>query len=192
MANLLLFHHAQGLTPGVLAFADQIRLAGHTVHVPDLYEGRRFDTLSSGVEHAAKIRLDVIVERGVQAARMLPARLVYAGFSLGVLPAQKLAQTRQNAAGALFFSACAPVAAFGSPWPRDVPVQVHAMESDKLFVEEGDLNAARALVASAENGELFLYPGDQHLFADSNLPSYDEEAAALLTSRAIRFLDATR
>ena len=42
---------------------------------------------------------DEIIGRGEQAANELPNELVYAGFSLGVVPAQKLAQTRPGARG---------------------------------------------------------------------------------------------
>ena len=62
------------------------------------------------------------------------------------------------------------------------------MEKDPFFIEEGDIDAARALVAEAEQAELFLYPGEQHLFADSSLPSFDADAAALLTRRVLDFL----
>ncbi|HXH83593.1 MAG TPA: dienelactone hydrolase family protein [Candidatus Tectomicrobia bacterium] len=187
MAEVLLFHHAQGLTPGLRAFADELAGAGHLVHAPDLYEGRTFSTLEEGVAHAEQIGFAEIVERGVRAAEGLPDELVYAGFSLGVLPAQKLAQTRAGARGALLVHSCVPVAEFGS-WPPGVPVQVHAMERDPFFTEEGDLDAARALVESVGDAELFLYPGEQHLFADPTLPSYDPAAAALLTRRVLDFL----
>jgi dienelactone hydrolase len=129
-----------------------------------------------------------VIERGVRAVEGLPAALVYAGFSLGVLPAQKLAQTQAGARGALLCDACVPVSEFGPAWPDGVPVQVHAMDADPLFVGEGDIDAARALVAEAADAELFLYPGDQHLFADSSLPSYDADAAALLSRRVLDFL----
>lgn len=190
MAEILLFHHAQGLTPGVSAFADELRRAGHTVHTPDLFEGRTFDTVQEGVEHAEQVGFGELLERGVRAADDLPAELVYAGFSLGVMPAQQLAQTRAGARGALLFHSCVPVSEFSPAWPDEVPVQVHAMEADPFFVEEGDVDAARALVAAASNAELFLYPGDQHLFADSSLASYDPDAAALLTRRVLDFLGA--
>jgi hypothetical protein len=45
------------------------------------------------------------------------------------------------------------------------------MDADPIFVEEGDLEAARELVESVDSAELFLYPGDQHLFADRSLPA---------------------
>ncbi|MFF1481138.1 dienelactone hydrolase family protein [Streptomyces sp. NPDC058301] len=189
MAEVLLFHHAQGLTPGVRAFAESLRAAGHTVHVPDLYEGRVFDDLEDGAAHAQESGFGSIVARGRAAAEGLPEALVYAGFSLGVLPAQSLAQTRPGARGALLFHSCVPVTEFGDAWPQGVPVQVHGMDGDAYFVDEGDIDAARALVASAPDAELFLYPGKQHLFADSSLPSYTEEAAALVTRRALAFLD---
>ena len=189
MAEVVLFHHAQGLTPGVAAFADELRRAGHTVHAPDLYDGRTFATLEEGLAYAEEIGFDEVTERGVQAAEALPAELVYAGFSLGLGPAQRLAQTRPGARGALLFYACLPVSEFGPSWPAGVPVQIHAMESDPEFDNGWDLPAARALVEEAEDGELFLYPGDQHLFADSSLPSYDADAAALLGQRVLDFLD---
>ncbi|MFF2127269.1 dienelactone hydrolase family protein [Streptomyces olivochromogenes] len=190
MAEVLLFHHAQGLTSGVHAFAESLREAGHAVHVPDLYEGRVFENLEEGGAHAQGIGFGTLVERGRAAAAELPAELVYAGFSLGVLPAQYLAQNRTGAKGALLFHSCVPASEFGGGWPRQVPVQIHGMEADEYFAGEGDFDAARALVESAPDAaELFLYPGKQHLFADNSLPSYDEHAATLLTRRALVFLD---
>ena len=189
MAEILLFHHAQGLTRGVVAFADELRRAGHTVHTPDLFDGRTFDSIEAGLGHVREVGFQDVLDRGVRAAEGLPAELVYGGFSLGVLPAQKLAQTRAGAKGALLFHACVPASEFGS-WPADVPVQVHGMDADPFFVDEGDVDAARALVEEADGAELFLYPGDAHYFADSSLPSYDEDATALLTRRVLAFLAA--
>lgn len=188
MADVLLFHHTQGLTRGISGFADQLRAAGHTVHVPDLFDGQVFATLQEGAEYAAKIGFGTVIERGQAAAAELPAELVYAGFSLGVLPAQMLAQTRPGAKGALLFEACVPISEFGGTWPPGVPVQVHGMENDEFFAGEGDINAARALVQAAPNAELFLYTGNRHLFADSSLPSYDEPSATQLTQRVLAFL----
>ena len=190
MAEVVLFHHVQGLTPGVVAFAGDLRGAGHTVHTPDLFDGRTFDTIEAGMAHATEIGSGEIGERAKRIADGLPAELVYAGFSMGVMPAQELAQTRAGARGALFFYSCMPPSEFGSPWPAGVPVQIHGMDEDPFFAGEGDINAARALVAEVEGAELFVYPGDQHLFADSSLPSYDAEAAALLTQRVLNFLSA--
>jgi dienelactone hydrolase len=191
MAEVLLFHHAQGQTPGFHAFADELRGAGHTVHTPDFFDGRTFDSIDSGLAYAKQIGFGEIVERGVRAAGGLPAELVYAGFSLGEVAAQKLAQTRPGTRGALLFYSCVPISEFGSSWPAGVPVQIHGMDADPIFVGEGDIDAARALVESAEDAELFLYPGDQHYFADSSLPSYRADAAALLRERVLDFL-ATR
>ena len=188
MAEVVLFHHAQGLTPGVNAFASELRRAGHAVHTPDLFARRTFDTVEEGVSHAEELGFGEVTERGVRAVEGLPAGLVYAGFSLGVLPAQKLAQTRPGARGALLFHSCVPVSEFSSAWPDGVPVQVHAMNADPYFAGE-DSDAARALVDLAKDAELFFYPGDQHLFADSSLPSYNPDAAALLTGRVLDFLN---
>ena len=192
MAEVLLFHHAQGLTPGVQEFAERLRAAGHTVHVPDLYDGHVFDDLEAGLGYASEVGFGTVTERGLHTVDALPEGLVYVGFSLGVMPAQMLAQTRPGAKGALFFHSCVPTAEFETPWPAGVPVQIHGMDHDELFVEEGDLDAARALVKEASDAELFLYPGDEHLFADSSLASYDADATELLTQRTLAFLAAIK
>src|SRR5581483_1975426 len=119
MTEVLLYHHVQGLTDGVRAFADELRAAGHVVHTPDMFEGRTFESIEDGI---------------------------------------------------------VPFTEFGDAWPDGVPVHIHAKENDPWFLE--DLPAAQELVASAADGELFLYPGDTHLFADASTPDYDPEAAA--------------
>ena len=191
MADVVLFHHVQGLTPGVVAFADGLRAAGHTVHTPDLFDGRTFTSLEDGMAYAGQSGFEVLLDRGVAAAEALAtAGVVYAGLSLGVMPAQKLAQTRADAGGALLLHACLPFSEFGTHWPGGVPVQVHAMDADPFFTEEGgDLDAAQALAASTDQAELFLYPGGEHLFTDSSLPAYDAAASALVLQRALGFLD---
>jgi dienelactone hydrolase len=188
MAELLLFHHAQGLTAGCLSFADELRAAGHVVHAPDLYDGKTFGDLDDGVGYAREVGFDTISERGRLAAEGLPNEIVYAGFSLGAMPAQMLAQTRPGAKGALLFHGCVPPSEFGGPWPQGVPLQIHLMEADEWALE-GDLDAARQLDETVESAELFLYPGDRHLFADSSLPDYDESAATLLMQRVLSFLE---
>jgi dienelactone hydrolase len=190
MAEVLLFHHAQGLTPGIHAFADELRAAGHTVHVPDLFEGRTFGSIDEGMAHVQEVGFDELRARGVRLANDYPDQLVYAGFSFGESIAQELAQTRPGARGALLFYSAIPITgewAFG-PWPDGVPVQIHGMDNDPIFAGEGDIDAAREIVANVKDAELFLYPGDQHYFADSSLPSYDAAATALLTSRVLEFL----
>ena len=187
MAEVVLFHHAQGQTPGVLAFADELRAAGHVVHAPDLYDGNTFDSLDDGVGYAREVGFHTILERGEEAAAKLPSEVVYGGFSLGVMPAQNLAQTRPGAKGALLFSAALPASEFGGSWPQGVPLQIHLMEADEWALE--DLPAARALVEEVDDAELFLYPGDRHLFADNSLPDYDESAATLLKQRVVAFLN---
>ena len=188
MAEVLLFHHAQGLTPGVIAFADDLRAAGHTVHTPDLYDGNTMTELTAGIAYAQQVGFDTIGERGSVVAENLPKEIVYAGISLGVMAAQELAQTRDGARGAILISGCFPPSEFGTEWPSGVPAQVHMMEQDE-WVLEGDLDAARQLADSTTGVELFLYPGDRHLFMDNSTPDYDESATTLLKQRVLAFLD---
>ena len=188
MTETLLFHHVQGLTPGVVALADALRAAGHTVHTPDLFEGHTFDSIEDGFGYAKETGFDVLGERAERAAAELPAALVYAGISFGVMSAQRLAQTREGARGALLLESFVPPSEFGTGWPQGVPAQVHGMDADPFFALEGDIDAARAFVAEVGDTELFVYPGDRHLFTDSSLPSYDADATALLTGRLLDFL----
>ena len=193
MAEVVLFHHVQGLTDGVRAFAEQLRAGGHTVHTPDLFDGERPATIEDGIALVGRIGDETIETRANEAVASVPPGVVYGGFSFGVLSAQRFAQTRPGARGALLYEACIPITgewAFG-PWPGDVPVQIHGMDKDPFFALEGDLDAARELVEAVgpKLAELFTYPGDTHLFTDSSLPSYDPAATAVVLSRSREFLD---
>jgi dienelactone hydrolase len=191
MTDVVLYHHIQGLTEGVRSFANELRQAGHTVHTPDLFDGRTFATMDEAFAFVRQSgeELDAKAEAAAQA---LPEGLVYAGMSWGVGAAQRLAQTRAGGHGALFYEACFPISgeyAFG-PWPDDLPVQIHGKADDEFFAHEGDIDAARELVATIgpDQAELFVYPGAEHLFIDSTLPTYDADAAALVTQRTLHFL----
>ena len=190
MANVVIFHHIQGLTPGMRRMADTIRDAGHDVHAPDLHDGRVFETIEEGAAFRQSGAAEVDV-RADEAVAQLPDDLVYIGVSSGVMQAQRLAQTRSGARGAVLIESTIPITgewAFGA-WPEGVPVQIHGADADEFFAGEGDIDAAREIVATVDDGELFIYPGDQHLFEDDSLPSYDAEATALLTERVLAFLD---
>jgi dienelactone hydrolase len=184
MAEVLLFHHARGLTPGMIALAEDLRAEGHVVHAPDLFDGKTFDRLEDGVAYAREIGFD---ERAEAVANEMPREVVYVGYSLGVMAAQKLAQTRPGAKGAVLISSAVKPEEFGAPWPPGVPLQIHMMENDE-WVQGYDLDAAHELAHTVEGGELFLYPGDRHLFADSSSAEYDEAAASQLTQRVLQFL----
>lgn len=187
MTEVLLFHHVQGLTAGVAALAYTFRAAGHTVHTPDLFEGRTFESIDEGMQFVQAAGFPSFIAAAEAIAAGLPERLVYAGISFGVVSAQSLAQTRPGAVGAVLLESTIPPAEFGS-WPPELPVQIHGMDADPEFVGGGDIDAARELVATAEHGELFLYPGDKHLFTDSSLASYDAAATALVLDRVLEFL----
>lgn len=193
MGEVVLFHHVQGLTDGVRAFAEKLRAGGHTVHTPDLFDGARPGTIDDGVAHAQGIGGKVISQRADEAVADLSADLVYAGFSMGAGEAQRLAQTRSGARGALLYESCIPITgdwAFG-PWPEGVAVQIHGMDKDPFFALEGDIDAARELVEAVgpDLAALYVYPGDRHLFTDSSLSSYDADATELVIQRSKAFLD---
>jgi dienelactone hydrolase len=193
MAEVILFHHVAGLTDGVRSFADRLAAGGHIVHTPDLFDGETAATIEEGLALVDRIGGDVLRSRGQAALAALPDALVYGGWSYGAGLAQRFAQTRPGARGALLYEGCLPVTgewAVG-PWPQGLRAQVHGMDADPYFALEGDLDSAREIAAVAGPGmvEVFTYPGDQHLFTDSSLPSYDKDATSLVIERSIAFLD---
>ncbi len=192
MAEVVLFHHVQGLTDGIRAFAEGLRAGGHTVHTPDLFGGEQPTSVEAGMALVRGTGADVLEARAQQAVEGLHEDLVYAGLSWGAATAQELAQTRPGARGALLYESFVSTTAewaFG-PWPAGLPVQVHGMDQDPFFALEGDLDAARELVTTlgSPQVELFVYPGNQHLFTDRSLPSYDADATALVLQRSRDFL----
>ncbi|MGW5050037.1 dienelactone hydrolase family protein [Actinokineospora sp. NPDC004072] len=174
--RIVVFHHAQGLTDGVRAFAGRLAALGHAVTTPDLFDGRAFATLDEGVAHAESIGMLAVAERGAAVAD--PDAAVFVGFSLGVLPAQKLAQTRPGARAAVLVHGAIPLDVFG-PWQPGVALQLHIAESDPW----GDLPVARDLVDAVPGAELFVYPGSTHLTTDSGLDGYDEAATEQIVRR---------
>lgn len=189
MTEIVLFHHGQGLTTGVVAFADRLRTAGHTVHLPDVYEGRTFQKLDDGIAYLRGIGGQKLTDDAIAQAEQLPAEVVYVGFSLGVMAAQRLAQNRPGVLGAVLVGSAVPVSEFGdSGWPAGLPLQIHSMDADPIFVGEGDIEAARELVATAA-AELFLYPGDGHMFVDNSLDESDPAATDLVIERTLALLE---
>jgi dienelactone hydrolase len=182
MAEVVVFHHALGLTDAVRSFADALRRAGHNVHTPDLYDGRTFGTIEDGIAYSEELGGPMaIVDRARTAVDTLPSEVFYLGFSLGVLSAQSLAQTRPGARGAVLCYSALPLGEWGdnwpATWPEGVRLQVHVLEGDE------DFEIAQGLAATVPGAEFFAYRGTDHYFAE-----HDDEAAALLTQRVLAFL----
>jgi dienelactone hydrolase len=182
IAEVIVFHHALGLTDAVRRFATALSDHGHTVHTPDLYDGRTFTMIEEGMAHSEEIGGPMaIVDRARAAVESLPGEVVYVGFSLGVLSAQSLAQTRPGARGAVLCYSALPLGEWGENWPEAWPegvrLQLHILEGDE------DFEVAQGLAATVPGAELFVYPGTEHYFAE-----HDDEAAQLLTQRVLAFL----
>lgn len=189
MTDVVLFHHAQGLTPGVQAFAYQLAAVGHNVTVPDLYEGATFDTIEAGVAHAEEVGIEALIEKGEKSVDSLPEEIVYAGFSLGALIAHKLAQNRTGAIGALLYHhGDVPITLFGATWPAGVDLQIHINEQDE-FCEMPVVEEFIEKAGETVNAELFTYPGASHLFTDYTLSDYQPQSAELVIQRTLDFLD---
>lgn len=185
MTHVVLFHHALGLTSGVRAFADRLSSAGHDVTTPDLFGGATFGTVEEGVAHAEGLGFATIITRGEAAVVDLPADTVYGGFSLGVLPAQKLAQNRPGARALLLYEGGVVVASFGGTWPQGVPLQIHAMQDDPW----SEVDVLQQLAQEVPGAQLHLYPGSEHLFTDASVPAYDAPATQLVLERTIALLE---
>lgn len=184
MTEIIMFHHAQGLTDGLAAIADELRGAGHTVHTPDVYDGKTFSTLDEGIAYAKDAGFQTLLDRAVADAQILPAAVVYLGFSLGAMPAVKLAMTRPGAKGVVLLHSVAPPFELGDAWPDGVPLQMHTKEAD----DWGDADVAKEMAEAIPGAELFLYPGDTHLFSDRSLADYEQDSARLLMERVQTFV----
>ena len=193
MAEIVLFHSALGLRPGVTSAADRLREAGHSVHVPDYYDGEVFDDLDDGLRKRDELGVAEILRRAREAVTGLPARLVFAGFSLGNDPAELLAAERPGARGALLMHGAIPIEAFSEfgieRWPEGVPVQVHYAAEDPWVEAEEVATLGDAVREAGASFEEHSYPGSGHLFADPDLPDYDRASSEVMWRRALAFLE---
>jgi dienelactone hydrolase len=187
--RIALFHAALGLRPGVLEWADRLRAAGHTVETPDSFDGEVFDDLDAGMRKREEIGVPGLIARANAAVADLPPGLVYMGFSMGASAAEYLTATRHGAVAAVLMHGAAPVAEMGvDAWPAAVPVQVHYAIDDP-WVEGAEVDDLRADVkAAGAEFEEFSYPGDGHLFADTDCPEFDRDSATLMLERVVEFL----
>lgn len=189
MQEVVVYHSAYGLRPAVIEFADKLRLAGHTVHTPDLYDGDVFSDRNEVVRKIQELGFDKLLERAAVAVEKLPHTLVYAGFSNGGACAELLAATRPGARGAILMHAPLLVRDLGwKVWPAHVPVQVHLADKDPIR-NQAVVDGLGAKVRQAGSKfEQFDYDAPGHLFSDSALPAYDAKAAELMTARVLGFL----
>lgn len=186
MAQIILFHHALGLTDGVRALAEQIAAGGHQVHTPDLFDGAVFGTPREGLAHVETLGgFDTIAMEGMRVAAQFPQASVVAGISMGVVPARKAAQTVPAFRACIDMSGFVPLNAFAPLWQPHTALQVHLASRDPWVTEE-DLPLARSLAASDDQPDaptvLFEYDTDEHLFMDSSVTGYD----AALTETMVR------
>jgi dienelactone hydrolase len=185
MADVVLFHHAQGLRPDVIDWAERLRADGHEVWTPDLYEGATFDRLDDGVAHRDSVGIPELIRRAEAELDGLPAEVVYAGFSMGAPTAGYFTVTRPGARAAVLMHGGADP---GDGWPAGVPVQVHYAVGDP-WIETDEIEPfAEAVAAAGAPIEVHAYPGERHLFADPDGPDYDRESAELMLARELEFL----
>ena len=184
MAEMLLFHHAHGLTDGLGALSDRLRAGGHVVHTPDSYAGVTFLRLDEGIAHAQRIGHDAIEDVARRAAREHPAADVMVGFSLGAFPAQLLAQELRRVRGCALMGGALPPESLRGEWRHEVALQVHAAEPDE-WVDEDEI---QGLMSHAPHAELFRYPGRRHMFIDPSCADYDADAADAFEDRLTDWL----
>ncbi|HXA04510.1 MAG TPA: dienelactone hydrolase family protein [Bryobacteraceae bacterium] len=188
--EIVLFHSAYGLRPGVLQWAERLRSAGYTVHAPDLYDGEVFTDRMDAVRKIQEVGFDGVLARSQAAVSHLRSDLVYAGFSNGGACAELLAATRPGASGAILMHAPLPIRDLGwKVWQATVPVQVHFAEKDPLRNEKVIDALAGRVRASGADFQHFDYPTSGHLFADPDMPAYDAAAADLMFQRVVEFLE---
>ncbi|MFF9487886.1 dienelactone hydrolase family protein [Streptomyces sp. NPDC014676] len=186
--NIMLFHSTYGLRPAVRRAADRLRAAGHEVWTPDLFEGSTFDTVEDGMAYKEGIGKDELLKRAVLAAAPYSERgLVYAGFSFGASVAQTLALGDDKARGLLLLHGTSDIAENASV--DELPVQLHVAEPDPFETDDWLTAWYLRMGRAGADVEVYRYAGAGHLYTDSELPDYDEEAAEATWRVALGFLD---
>ena len=177
MAEVVLFHSVLGRRPGVIAAADRLRAAGHTLHAPDLYDGEVFDDLEEDQRKEEELGYCEIARRAREAV------------------AELLIASRPGALGAVLMHGAVPIEGlsefFGvERWPAGVPVQVHYAAEDPWVEAEEEVaplgDAVRGVGAAIG---AHAYPGSGHLFADPDLPEYDRASSEAMWERVLAFLN---
>lgn len=186
MAEIILFHHAQGLTEGLRTLAERLHAAGHDVHTPDLYSGVVFDRLDEGLAFASRIGHDAIEEVARRSARQYPHTDTVIGFAMGAFPAQLLAQEWSKVHHVTLVAGGLPPHELSGEWRVDVRLDVHVADPDD-WVPPGSLDP---LMVHARGSHLHRYRGVRHMFADPSSPDYDADAADLFEERLFAWLDA--
>lgn len=187
MTHVVLFHSGLGLTRHVRDWGRALEEAGHTVTVPDLYDGETFADLASGVAKRDALGIPELQARSEAAVRDLPLDVVYAGFSLGAASAQALALHRPGARGLVLMHAALPPAMLGaSTWPEALRAQIHYAQADPWV--DADAVAAMAGLAPDGDCEVFTYAGASHLFGFEGYVDHVAEHAALMRERVLGFL----
>lgn len=184
MTEIVLFHHVGGVTPGVVGLAAQLREAGHTVHTPDLFDGRTFTDLHDGMAYVDSVGEGTLAARAAEIVAPMAHGLVYGGLSMGAARAGEQVLGRPGARGAFFLYGTVAPSWWGARWPASVPSQAHVTEHDEF--REPDAEAE--YVADVPGGELFVHPGAGHLFAEPGHRDYDEDVARVATGRLLAFL----
>jgi dienelactone hydrolase len=187
VSTLVLFHSAYGRTPGMDAIAERFAMAGHTVHTPDVYEGKTFTDAEEGVGHSQEVGFSTLVDRAKAACADLGEEIVFGGFSLGAALAQQMGKNDPRARGVLLCHG----GGFPKPtrWQQQVPVQAHFAVDDGWRSPGTIETLLESATRAGAQAEYFLYPGDAHLFADPTTSDYSEDNAELLFDRALTFLD---
>ena len=184
MAELLLFHHAHGLTAGLQSLADRLRAGGHTVHTPDCYAGRTFTSVDEGIAYAERIGHDALLDMALRMARTHHTANVVLGFSMGTLQAQYLAQHVRRMRACALMGGAIPPELLGSSWRPQVALQGHVADPDDWCTPD----ELAALERSAPHARVHRYPDRRHMFVDTSLHDYDADAASQFEERLTDWL----
>lgn len=185
VAHIVLFHHVLGLTPGIHQLAASFAAPDHEVSTPDLFKGRTFPDIESGLQYVNALGDEALMGRAERACAQVSADVVYAGLSLGVVAAQHLLTNRPGARGALLINGFIDPSTMPGTWPEGCPVGVFGMQDDPFFVGDGDLDAAQRWAQSHPGLEIHLYPGTGHLFTEPALDDYDPDSTRSLVADAV-------
>lgn len=189
MATIALFHSVLGIRPGLLEFADDLRSAGHEVHVIDQNDGKVFDEYEPAMAHMESVGFPALTAKAVEAVADLPDGFVTAGFSNGAGMGEFVAG-RRPVSGVLMFAGAIGLEWLDMTWPAEVPAQIHTTVDDPWREQDAIDSVAKSVQEAGGEIEVFDYPGSGHVFADSSkADEYQPAEADLMLTRIKAFLD---
>lgn len=184
MTHIVLFHSILGCRAAEREMAAAFEKAGHTTHLPDLFENKTANNYDDGFALFRTFEREQLIERARDALNSVPENAVLSGISFGAGIVSSLWAERPKMQGALLFAGAAE---WANDLRADLPVQAHIAKPDP-FDDEAYFDEWQSACKTSDFN-LYRYDNVGHFFLDRTLSDFDEDATKLCLERSIAFLN---